>query len=849
MGDREKGRRGEREIQNYRPGAGAFLARRGHRSVSLSPFLPFSPSRLLPFSLSSTLILLVALAPAALAAEPPGAPKEWVVLVAVGTHDDKSVLSLKTTANDVRTLRKILMERGGVPEERILELSDNVDKNSSRSPMAPTLKNLCEELPKFIKQVGPDDRLLIHFSCHGDRYPSAAITDASNAGPITISTDGPHHFESGDNVSIWDVRGNTSANGAWTIEVKSPTSFTLRGSAGNGAYVGRTGSAGLVNGMYIIPKDVSTRTYPEDLKKTALPSAKLTQWLNDCPAKEKFLVLDCCHAGGAKGGPVVGGRAVYVEGKDVPGTIVLAACKEKELSWEWGERNQGVFSYWFCRGLQGGADREGDGKITFADLYSYVYKHVVRTSKQLPGAEEQTPVFKSVDVPGIPVVINLQPETQQELYKRLAEDLDVEIRESKLKQVGICDFTAPLQEKELEGGLPARCAARLHTNLEKLQKNAAYGIVSSDEIMAAARRLGIEPRDLGEAKNVRKLRKEFPDLGAVICGSLSMREQNVYVRCKFVSADSDAVNLGGLFTDLSNSIVERKPNEVFELADGVKLVMKRIPATGKQFWMGSPDNEAKDAKDEWRKDPANSDYTEELHQVKFTHDYYLGEWKVTQAQYRAIMGQNPSWFSKTGAGKEQIRGMNTDDFPVENVSWEKAKDFCQRLNDKFQDRGYRFRLPTEAEWEFACRGGQTDKNTKPFYLKDDGPTDSLSGGQINFNGHHPFGKGKSGEFLERTSPCGSHARAVNKFGLWDMQGNVCEWCEDYYSNAFYSGGHGADPLCKDEDANFKNRRVIRGGSWYLDAGSCRAASRDSYQANRKMNQIGFRVCCVPVGEK
>jgi formylglycine-generating enzyme required for sulfatase activity len=143
--------------------------------------------------------------------------------------------------------------------------------------------------------------------------------------------------------------------------------------------------------------------------------------------------------------------------------------------------------------------------------------------------------------------------------------------------------------------------------------------------------------------------------------------------------------------------------EIFDLGGEVKLVLKRIPAKGKTFWMASPETEA------------NREQNEEQHEVEFSHDYYLGEWKVTQAQYQAIAGKWVSWYSKGGGGAKSVDGMDTDDFPVERLDWKKAQDFCDKLTAKFKDRGCTFRLPTEAEWEFACRAGDDRKATLPFY--------------------------------------------------------------------------------------------------------------------------------------
>jgi formylglycine-generating enzyme required for sulfatase activity len=267
-----------------------------------------------------------------------------------------------------------------------------------------------------------------------------------------------------------------------------------------------------------------------------------------------------------------------------------------------------------------------------------------------------------------------------------------------------------------------------------------------------------------------------------------------------------------------------------DLGGGVKLKMVRIPAKGKTFWMGSPDGEKDRSTDEAQ------------HEVEFSRDYYLGVTEVTQAQYRTVMGANPSCFSKEGKCKEDVAGLDTDDFPVENLTWEQAKAFCDKLGEKRGD-GQEYRLPTEAEWEYACRGGRSSKDSVPFYLKS-GPTSSLSGGQINFEGARPYGDGKPGKSLGRTAPCGSFAEDVNAFGLSDMHGNVAEWCGDWYGK--YPTERVKDPSGPPGGSG----QVIRGGCWNSYGQRCRAADR--YNRNTPSDRsryIGFRLARVSASKE
>jgi formylglycine-generating enzyme required for sulfatase activity len=241
---------------------------------------------------------------------------------------------------------------------------------------------------------------------------------------------------------------------------------------------------------------------------------------------------------------------------------------------------------------------------------------------------------------------------------------------------------------------------------------------------------------------------------------------------------------------------------------GMKLVL--IPA-GK-FLMGSPPDE-KDRRDD-----------EEQHEVEITKPFYLGVYEVTQRQYEQVMRTNPSRFKKENGGGP--------DHPVENVSWQDAQDFCPKLSALEKERAAKrvYRLPTEAEWEYSCRGGARE-NT-PFHFGK-----SLSSIQANFDGNYPYGDAPKGPYLQKTSPGGSYQ--PNGFGLFDMHGNVREWCADWYGP--YDKQDKKDP----QGPKTGDRRVLRGGSWYYYGRDCRAAYRDWLDPADRYGLIGFRVVCVP----
>ena len=259
------------------------------------------------------------------------------------------------------------------------------------------------------------------------------------------------------------------------------------------------------------------------------------------------------------------------------------------------------------------------------------------------------------------------------------------------------------------------------------------------------------------------------------------------------------------------------PADVKSITNSIGMKLVRIPA-GK-FMMGSPDSEA------------DRNTNEEQHEVEITKPFYLGIYTVTQAEYQQVMGTNPSWFSATGNGKAQMQGMDTGRFPVETVSWDDAVAFCGKLSDGPGEKqaGRVYRLPTEAEWEYACRAGTTTL----FYFGN-----SLSSEQANFNGDFPYGGAAKGKYLGMTTVVGSYQ--PNAYGLYDMHGNVWQWCQDWYTE---KPPGGKDPVV----TTAASGRVVRGGGWGGLGRNCRSADRGRFVPGSRFNDLGFRVAAVQSG--
>jgi formylglycine-generating enzyme required for sulfatase activity/predicted Ser/Thr protein kinase len=239
----------------------------------------------------------------------------------------------------------------------------------------------------------------------------------------------------------------------------------------------------------------------------------------------------------------------------------------------------------------------------------------------------------------------------------------------------------------------------------------------------------------------------------------------------------------------------------FEIGQGQKMTLQFCPPGS--FLMGSPASEA------------NWSYDEDQVQVTISKGFWLWQTEVTQAQWRAVMGNNPSHFKG-------------DDLPVEQVSWEDAQAFIAKLNQNVPlPPGWIYALPTEAQWEYACRAG----TETPFHFGS-----VLNGREANCDGNNPYGTTIAGPYLKETVVVGTYA--PNEWGLHDMHGNVWEWCADGYVEKLLGG---FDPVAPSAGSG----RVIRGGSWNCEALLCRAANRDWGTPDYGYYRVGFRLAAVP----
>jgi len=376
-------------------------------------------------------------------------------------------------------------------------------------------------------------------------------------------------------------------------------------------------------------------------------------------------------------------------------------------------------------------------------------------------------------------------------------------------------LTEVLKDKQREGQLRQEVAAALG--------NLGFG---AEELIS----LLSDPTEHAQlrccaAETLGKLKAGQPELLNVLAAKdhpLSLRQGSARALSLIGAPSDEAVSMlvvtlptGG---EVKSIPVRREP-----LTDQLSLDLVEIPAG--EFDMGSPEQE------EGRNWYATAYPDTEGLNVEGQHRvslpaFYLGQHPVTQAQWRAV-AHLPAINYELNPDPAHFKG---DHRPVEQVSWYEAVEFCHRLS-RHTDKLYR--LPSEAEWEYACRAG----STTPFYFGE-----TITPELANYDGSYRYGPGQPGEYRAQTTPVGSFG--VNPWGLADMHGNVYEWCEDHWHLSYDGAPRDGSAWVTGGDDRY---RLVRGGSWFNYPVSCRSADRPRNLPNARNGSVGFRVVCAPPG--
>ncbi|MBE9201995.1 MULTISPECIES: SUMF1/EgtB/PvdO family nonheme iron enzyme [unclassified Nodularia (in: cyanobacteria)] len=560
---------------------------------------------------------------------------------------------------------------------------------------------------------------------------------------------------------------------------------------------------------YLIPCDGD----PEDIPNTAIAINYVTERLRRCGADNVVLMLDACRSLSTRAGEGIGRQAA--EEARQQGVISIFSCSPQEYSYEIEALQQGAFTTALLEGLG------IQGKCaTVERLNQYLNVRVPEIVSEYNHGR-QTPYVIAEPVNKSHLILVPQ-------YATLADIATLKTDAYRAKDEGNLDLAEQLWIRVLAAALGQDIeAVRALQKIEQLRNNSSHPDLPQQSIPDnSSKGTSQRPTTPIQLKNsspqlpiiANWSRRRIIQTVGMGAGGLGLAivtphlweyisgGQNPGLSLQTFSFETVTVNAQGKITNRPSSQAEYF---VEDLGNGITLEMMQIP--GGTFTMGSPVGE------EGRLNRENPQ-----RQVTVP-GFFMGKYQVTQSQYQAIMGENPAKFKG-------------DKRPVELVNWNDAVEFCQKLSEK---TGKTYRLPSEAEWEYACRAG----TATPFYFGETITTDlaNYRGTDRDDQGKlYPgnYGNGPKGEFREMTTPVGQFP--PNSFGLYDMHGNVWEWCQDTYKENYEEAPTDGSAYLSSND----NNSMLRGGSWYNDAKACRSAARHRFERTGRGSNLGFRLVCV-----
>jgi formylglycine-generating enzyme required for sulfatase activity/uncharacterized caspase-like protein len=538
----------------------------------------------------------------------------------------------------------------------------------------------------------------------------------------------------------------------------------------------------------------------DDLRGTGFATERLRQMLRKCRARKKLLILDCCFAGAERSGVPTGatGQELSEAFREAQGLITLASSRKDERSQEWPEKGQGLFTYFLLEGLAGKADYDGDGVVNVDELYRYTFENVPLAAQRELNARQRPVRIIGPDTEGVFALSRVAV---------VPRPLDTSV---------IAQFT--VRETDRDGPLVPGATVELFHRLEGEARPALLASGRTDTSGRSQLEVTMSLFQQSQGTFAVAVRRGDTSRSYSLERFPQSRSYALYLpRATAPTTPPPATPIPPRATAATSPPTappipaSPRPGTTIENSIGMKLAW--IPAG--QFLMGSPETD-------------NSAFSDDKpqHLVRITKPFHLGVMEVTQVQYEQVMGTNPSHFQGGS-------------LPVESVTWDEAVEFCRRLSSLPEERaaGRVYRLPTEAEWEYAARAGSTGK----WCFGDD---------ESELGDYAWYGMNSE----SRTHPVGQ--KRPNAWGLYDMHGNVWEWCEDVGKRVYVArevrDGDLVEPIPVDDPSGtgVGSNRVGRGGSWYGTPGQhCRSAHRLGLGAQiGRGHSVGFRVAFSSVDQ-
>ncbi|MBD2329157.1 SUMF1/EgtB/PvdO family nonheme iron enzyme [Alkalinema sp. FACHB-956] len=561
------------------------------------------------------------------------------------------------------------------------------------------------------------------------------------------------------------------------------------------------------------------------IESSAMSADFLRRQMGMCRSQQIVVILDCCYSGAIADLLRKGEGDVDFGPLAAPGRVILASSNSAQVSYQ-AVDGLSLYTHYLLEGMAGAAQRLGQPWILAQDLHQYAER---RFEIEQKGATQPKIIVAKDEGYNVPIVKapktdpkvvyrqavdGLLQELDRELGWRFAGEIDDPLDRGTLETLRLREGLTEEETRsiEAEAKIPYQAGEKWREYAKYFKLAIKNGLVPNDR---ARRRLNEIQQNLGLSKeDVAVIEQSITGAWNLPPASIQ-RSPEPAIRGTFRFETVTLTVEPGRFLGLGTKLVSTKKAgsaEYFieDLGNGIALEMVAIPAGS--FLMGAAEGEE-----------GASDQELPQHQV-IVPAFWMGKFVVTQAQWK-VVAQWPKVQRNLKADPSQFTGK---DLPVEQVSWFEAVEFCDRLSRK---TGKTYRLPSEAEWEYACRAG----TTTPFYCGETITTDLA-----NYDGDSTYGKGQKGQYRGKTTRVGSFP--PNGFGLYDMHGNVCEWCLDHghdkYEGAPIDGSAWLIP-----GANEDEKRILRGGPWFIDSRYCRSATRNNYIADACYDFVGFRVVC------
>lgn len=624
---------------------------------------------------------------------------------------------------------------------------------------------------------------------------------------------------------------------------------------------------------------LSTRATRKDNGKLVKPSAVTANFLNesikDSQSQRKVIILDCCFSGAIATGMTVkdDGNVDIQQQLSGKGRAILTSSTSTQYSFEQEGSSLSIYTRYIVEGIEkGAADKDSDGYISVEELHEYASAKVQEASPAM------TPQFYRFDN-GDKILLAKSPKDDPKLKYRkevnkiaLEDEGEIEIVNRYIlnqlrNNLGLSPEEATaIENEELEPFYQRKeklkhyeqvlsqviqqeypLSQKRINQLERLQKVLNLrdeDTASIKENVIAHKQVEHEKQQQAEKlrqeqllkqqqeeqlrqeeeraeynRQQAELRKKQESAEKLQKQSSSVIQTQVFeFQYATVAGFEERSQLLGFIKKTVPKIIYHQARAEYfteDLGNGVSLEMVAIPSG--TFMMGSPENEAE-----------RLDSESPQHKVTI-QPFFMGKYPITQKQWAAVVAL-PKVKIDLDSDPSHFKGGN---LPIESISWDEATEFCSRLSQYTQKQNPKktYRLPTEAEWEYACRAG----TTTPFHF---GQT--IATELANYNGNYTYGNSSKGEYREKTTEVALFP--PNAFGLYDMHGNVWEWCQDDWHESYNSAPIDGSAWLNNNDN--QSGKLLRVGSWFNPPRVCRSAYRFRNERGNWLNHIGFRVVCA-----